>query len=682
MPNTALMPIPKQQYFTANGSPLSGGSVTTYAAGTTNKKATYTDAAGTVQQPNPIPLNARGEPASPIYWSGAYRVDVFDALGNLVYSVDNYNTDPQGLLQLFTAAGSSLMGYIAAGAKAVAGWVQDKLRERVSVLDFMTAQQRADVINHTGAVDVTAAVQAALDYVAGLAGGGRLYVPAGLYLVSATLNIKANTYLYGDGWFASMFKCSHAGDFLKSTFPINSSSVANINVKDLGAYTTNGASTGAGYVDVGGTYINVENCFFQSFKFGVVLDQSELVVIDRCYMLSWGRAGVWLVNGPDHTPGANKGFTNRITISNCQFNGNTGNCILDDGGGNHLISGNNFNQGGTQIYVAGCGSLSIINNEMEGASGYPIYMAEVTSGGVYVGPVVGFQISGNGIGGGTVSIYMDAAHGGSITGNVFYQYSQSAFEADFGPNWRITNVDISGNYKSLLNGSGRTDPPFFPSAAKKAQFASACKIDQLGMTYCNQAPGGGGAAYVTTPLSMEDITEGCLLRVVNADGTNPETVQAYNVAASTFTAAYATAKTPGFLIFVMREQTSGTWTPTPTGSAGGAFTTSKCVGVWEKKDGRLFFNIQITWTACTATGQILVAMPFKAKNNGLTNAWLAVYSGPGAIAAGVSQPTLAYSNTSGSNATMIYVNTATGSFSALQCVATGDLYVSGSYEIA
>lgn len=682
MTTTSLMPPPKLQFLSNIGIPLVGGLLYTYAAGTTNPQATYSDAAGTVPNANPIQLNARGEPPGPIFWTGSYRVDVRDALGNLVYTVDNYNTDPQGLQGLLTSAGSSLIGYLAAGAAAVARFIQDKLRERVSLLDFMTAQQRADVISHTGSIDVTTAVQAALDYVAALPGGGRLYAPAGLYLVSATLNIKANTYLYGDGWFATMFKCSQAGDFMKSTFPINSSSVANINVKDLGAYTTNGASTGAGYVDVGGTYINVENCFFQAFKFGVVLDQSELVVVDRCYMLSWGRAGIWLVNGPDHTAGASKGFTNRITISNCQFNGNTGNCILDDGGGNHLISGNNFNQGGTQIYVAGCGSLSIINNEMEGASGYPIFMAEVTSGGVYVGPVVGFQISGNGIGGGTVSIYMDAAHGGSITGNVFYQYSQSAFEADFGPNWRITNVDISGNYKSLLNGSGRTDPPFFPSAAKKAQFASACKVDQLGMTYCNQAPGGGGAAFVTTPLSMEDITEGCLLRVVNADGTNPETVQAYNVAASTFTAAYATAKTPGFLIFVMREQTTGTWTPTPTGSAaGGAFTTSVCAGVFEKKDGRVHFNGQITWSATAATGQMLVQLPFKAKNNGVANAWPVVMTGPGSIGAGVGQVSLA--TTAGSNiATLIYLNTGTGAFSALQCPASGSLYIAGSYEVA
>ncbi len=94
---TALMPNPKQQYFLAAGIPLVGGKIYTYAAGTNNPKDTYTDSAGTVPQANPIILNARGEPASAIFWSGAYTVEIHDALDNLIYTVDNYNTDPLGL---------------------------------------------------------------------------------------------------------------------------------------------------------------------------------------------------------------------------------------------------------------------------------------------------------------------------------------------------------------------------------------------------------------------------------------------------------------------------------------------------------------------------------------------------------------------------------------------------------
>jgi hypothetical protein len=136
MPITNLMPLPKQQFLSALGTPLVGGKVYTYAAGTSNPKATYTDAAGTINQPNPIPLNVRGEPASPIYWSGNYRVEVHDLLDNVVYTVDNFNTDPGGLLRLLTSIGSSLIGFVQAGVGAVVTTAQEQLQEIVSLKNF------------------------------------------------------------------------------------------------------------------------------------------------------------------------------------------------------------------------------------------------------------------------------------------------------------------------------------------------------------------------------------------------------------------------------------------------------------------------------------------------------------------------------------------------------------------
>jgi hypothetical protein len=48
--------------FLINGIPAVGAQLFTYAAGSTTKQATYTDATGLVAQTNPIVLNARGEP--------------------------------------------------------------------------------------------------------------------------------------------------------------------------------------------------------------------------------------------------------------------------------------------------------------------------------------------------------------------------------------------------------------------------------------------------------------------------------------------------------------------------------------------------------------------------------------------------------------------------------------------
>jgi len=77
----------KQQYFDNAGLPLVGGKLYTYAAGTTTLKATYSDAAATVPNTNPVILNSRGEAL--IYWSGSYKVILKDALDNTIWTVDN-----------------------------------------------------------------------------------------------------------------------------------------------------------------------------------------------------------------------------------------------------------------------------------------------------------------------------------------------------------------------------------------------------------------------------------------------------------------------------------------------------------------------------------------------------------------------------------------------------------------
>jgi hypothetical protein len=55
------------QFFDDNGVPLTGGKVFTYAAGTTTPLATYTTAAGTVANTNPIILDAAGRTPNEIW---------------------------------------------------------------------------------------------------------------------------------------------------------------------------------------------------------------------------------------------------------------------------------------------------------------------------------------------------------------------------------------------------------------------------------------------------------------------------------------------------------------------------------------------------------------------------------------------------------------------------------------
>lgn len=95
-----LLPQGKQQYFTSAGVPLVGGKVFTYDAGTTNPRTTWADAGQIAPNTNPIILDARGE--ATIFWSGAYKVVIKDALDNVIWTVD-------GISSLLTSLAQSLI---------------------------------------------------------------------------------------------------------------------------------------------------------------------------------------------------------------------------------------------------------------------------------------------------------------------------------------------------------------------------------------------------------------------------------------------------------------------------------------------------------------------------------------------------------------------------------------------
>ncbi len=83
-----VMPPGKQAYYNTAGAPLVGGRIRTFAAGTSTPKATFSDAAGTIPNTNPVVLDARGE--ATVYWSGAYKVQLEDSLGAVLWTVDNF----------------------------------------------------------------------------------------------------------------------------------------------------------------------------------------------------------------------------------------------------------------------------------------------------------------------------------------------------------------------------------------------------------------------------------------------------------------------------------------------------------------------------------------------------------------------------------------------------------------
>ncbi len=105
---------------------------------------------------------------------------------------------------LAASTGSSLVGTIQAGIGAVARTVQDKERDIVSVFDFMTAAQIADVRSGAMTLDVTLPIQNAID--SAIANQrAEVFAPAGLYKTTDTIQLGygvgfESVVLRGDGY--------------------------------------------------------------------------------------------------------------------------------------------------------------------------------------------------------------------------------------------------------------------------------------------------------------------------------------------------------------------------------------------------------------------------------------------------------------------------------------------------
>jgi hypothetical protein len=87
-----LAPQPKAQFFDASGTPLVGGKVYTYAAGTTTPLETYTDESGVTPNTNPVILDSRGECNLWFSTASSYKVVLESATGTLQWTVDNIST--------------------------------------------------------------------------------------------------------------------------------------------------------------------------------------------------------------------------------------------------------------------------------------------------------------------------------------------------------------------------------------------------------------------------------------------------------------------------------------------------------------------------------------------------------------------------------------------------------------
>jgi hypothetical protein len=109
MVTTSLSPPPKLQFFDANGAPLAGGQLYTYAAGTTTPLTSYTDSTGVSANTNPIILDSRGE-ANVWLGGSSYKLALYTSAGVLIWTVDNIRV---------IGLGVTVLDYVGTGTQTV-----------------------------------------------------------------------------------------------------------------------------------------------------------------------------------------------------------------------------------------------------------------------------------------------------------------------------------------------------------------------------------------------------------------------------------------------------------------------------------------------------------------------------------------------------------------------------------
>jgi len=232
----------------------------------------------------------------PAIASRAGKVLGFDAGGNPAMVDVAGATDPSLRSDLAASSGANLVRYLPAGTGAVATDVQTKFRQTVSVFDFMTPAQIADVQANTALLNVTAAIQSALT------AANKVYFPAGTYLCD-TVSVKANQFIHGDGK-SSIIKQNSTTGASYGTFYADSGSASafltGITIRDiqlLGQVATLG---------------------FSEFQHLIGLNGVDGVLIDNVWVTGFRGDGIYLGSSP--SAGVERHNRN-VVITNCVIDG-------------------------------------------------------------------------------------------------------------------------------------------------------------------------------------------------------------------------------------------------------------------------------------------------------------------------------------------------------------------------
>lgn len=372
--SSVLAPYPI--FADADGVPIENGKVyigTVNLNPVTNPITVYWDSAATIPAAQPIRTiggypSRNGTPSKLYINADDCSISLYDQIGRLVYyepsvlSISSLRTD------LAASTGSGLIGWIQAGAGTVFRFVQDKLRESVSIKDFGSTID--------GSTNDSTTNQSAINAL-GAPGGEVLSTPGTTNISTIGLTLPASANWSGKGKRSSII--SYSGTGYAATLGGTASSLYyGCGIRDSQILLT--ARSGKGVLAQGTAGANIRNLYIEGpspvgagdSTIGVAIDGSNASAFFNtldsihCNHIKTG----FKITGPTSA-------TNATTqmLSNCQAfgdvvavpgNGSIGLLVTESNGNGTVVSGGNFEQCQTGVMIEGGGtSISMFGTRFE-----------------------------------------------------------------------------------------------------------------------------------------------------------------------------------------------------------------------------------------------------------------------------------------------------------------------------
>lgn len=427
----------------------------------------------------------------------------FDAFGQPIASAGTGGGDSALRTDLAStlsgSAGAQLSGHRRTEAGSVARSVASALAalSGVNLADFVT--------DFTGATDQTTGINAAITAaMSAISKSNTIVHPGG--------NIRHDSQILAPGGLTvlgfSRAACQFSFGGTPGTSPantrsawrynsgaVNSSGYANVTFERVRLHYTNSVNFSANLeLSAGGfSYFNIINCWISGFaSYGLILDATELCFVHDCLIennsgIATG-ANILITNGATRSAGQGIGYSNVISIRDNQLSGNGAYGLLDEGGNNLVVDGNNFNEHRFPVAVSGRTSLRLGINSYEthkATGSAAVLFSNLDLAGNNVGPCFGFEVKGGGF-------YADLSAGGSEL--VFFSQT-----------YAVTAVTKAASAVFTINTVSATNPFFVGCPVTAKSLGGMVEMnDQTGIV---SAIGGvSGAWTFTLPINSTAFT--------------------------------------------------------------------------------------------------------------------------------------------------------------------------------